>query len=544
METTSGINTDTPQPEPAVPAGVQAAWAVAGFPGELRAASYLVGELAAQYRLIVDILDEQREYALTGVGHDELATLLREKLPVELYQQIDLDSRMNQLVAWGTCNRMQDEALTQSDFLRNRYRYQLTTLGYEINQATKRASAQIDDVSTSATVAPENIVNTLREVIAALEANRPEEAANKLAIIHDIVQNMRQAAATWQSRLAASISEPPSEESVRQQLATILAYADRWGVGVDAYSQAIAGMLPFFHELPAETWRRLALSRMGAQAETEDIEADVERLHRIIDILAHWFTGIEPQSLRLRRQIRDAVTPMLQGQRALLSVGGVVSHKNDLLRLASTLEQADDDTQAWEIWCGATGLFTARHVADRTPESSDPWHESVWEADPIEINQRLRKRGPRTLSGRPPRMVDRSLARRAAQEHARRDQLHTERAIAALRAKSGTALDSWGELDETEAEILLDMLAAAQASAWPPPRFTPASQMAPHEAGSPTPPTNQTPTNQAQHPRRLSALSIDGKWRLNFTPLPGPAAVVRTGEGRLVIPNYMVEFAS
>ena len=130
---------------------------------------------------------------------------------------------------------------------------------------------------------------------------------------------MRQAAATWQSRLAASISEPPSEESVRQQLATILAYADRWGVGVDAYSQAIAGMLPFFHELPVETWRRLALSRMGAQAETEDIEADVERLHRIIDILAHWFTGIEPQSLRLRRQIRDAVTPMLQGQRALLS---------------------------------------------------------------------------------------------------------------------------------------------------------------------------------------------------------------------------------
>ena len=47
METTSGINTDTPQPDPAVPAGVQAAWAVAGFPGELRAASYLVGELAA-----------------------------------------------------------------------------------------------------------------------------------------------------------------------------------------------------------------------------------------------------------------------------------------------------------------------------------------------------------------------------------------------------------------------------------------------------------------------------------------------------------------
>lgn len=513
---------ETTAPTDESAAATSTAWTIAGFPGEIKAAAYLVGELAAQYRLIVDILDEQREYALTGVGHDELATLLREKLPPELYGQIDLDSRMNQLVAWGTCNRMQDEALTQADFLRNRYRYQLTTLGYEINQATKRASAQIDDASTSATVAPENIVNTLGEVIAALEANHPDEAANKLAIIHDIVQNMRQAAATWQSRLAASISEPPSEESVRQQLATILAYADRWGVGVDAYSEAIAGMLPFFHELPSDTWRRLALSRVGAQAEAAQVEADVEGLHRIIDILAHWFTGLEPQSRRLRRQIRDAVTPMLQGQRALLSVGGVVSRKNDLLRLASTLEQASDDAQAWEIWCAATGLFTARHVADRTPEDSDPWHQSVWESEPVQINQRLRKRGPRTLSGRPPRMADRSLARRAAQEHARRDQLHTERAIAALRARSGTELAAWGELDETEAEILLDMLAAAQASAWPP--------------------FHEVPT--AKHPRHLSALSSDGKWRLHFTPLPGPAAVVRTGEGRLVIPNFLVEFAS
>lgn len=533
---------ETPKETETTPAD----WAIAGFPGEIKAAAYLVGELAAQYRVIVDILDEQREFTLTGVGHDELNALLQERLPHELYAQIDLDARMNQLVQWGTCNRIQDEAQTQADFLRNRYRYQLSTLGYEINQATKRATAQVDDASTSATVAPENIVNILQEVIAALRSEQVEDAANKLAIVHDILKNMREAANIWQSRLAASLSEPPSEENVRQRLSTILAYADKWGVGVDAYSEAIAELLPFFEQLPDSEWRRLALTRQGSQASEEHIAADTEQIRKIIEVLAYWFTGTQSQSSCLRRQIRDAVTPMLQGQRALLSVGGVISRKNDILRLATAIEQSVDDRQAWEIWSSATGLFTTRHVADRTPESDDPYHESVWETAPVQINQRLRKRGPRTLQGRAPGMPDRTQARQAALEYARIRQLRTEQAIAKLRARSGTTLDSWEELGQTETEILLDMLSQAQASAWPPVCAVPPSESPADSSPEPLPESLPAGASSPESPGRdtMQALSADGKWRLEFSPVSGPVAVIHTPEGRLVIPNYRVEFVA
>ncbi len=57
-------------------------WQLAGLPGGLRLASYLTASgpgMAAQYRLIVDVLLDQQQQTLTGVPHDTLAALVAER---------------------------------------------------------------------------------------------------------------------------------------------------------------------------------------------------------------------------------------------------------------------------------------------------------------------------------------------------------------------------------------------------------------------------------------------------------------------------------
>ena len=121
--------------------GELSSWDLFATPGEIRAASYLIGSHARQYRLIVDVLAARQEVSLTGVGHDELADLIRARLPqetaAELMEDLNLSDRLASLVSWGTCEAWQDRATTEEEFLRNRYRYQLTEAGAALNQVVR-----------------------------------------------------------------------------------------------------------------------------------------------------------------------------------------------------------------------------------------------------------------------------------------------------------------------------------------------------------------------------------------------------------------------
>src|SRR5260370_2912564 len=57
------------------------AWELAGFPGRLDVAAYLMADQhAAQYRVLVDVLLDAQEHSLTGVGRDELLTSVRDRI--------------------------------------------------------------------------------------------------------------------------------------------------------------------------------------------------------------------------------------------------------------------------------------------------------------------------------------------------------------------------------------------------------------------------------------------------------------------------------
>ncbi|NLE97762.1 MAG: DUF2397 domain-containing protein [Propionibacterium sp.] len=490
-------------------------WALLPLPGAVTAASYLTGSLAKQYRLIVDILDDQRSATLTGVGFDELAALIRGRLPDEhareLLDELALDSRMRQLVEWGTCTSWQDRAESQEDFLRNRYRYQLTEAGSQINAAARAIDAELGTTSTAVLLAPAAIVDRLRGTLEALRVDDPVAAANEFSQVRHTLDAMSAAASEWQTRLAAALGGSPTEAKVTRLLETILAYADAWGSGVDAWTDTIAGLLPDVTGIDDAHWHAMALVRLGSKATADALAATVEEMRGDVDRLALWFTAPTLQAARLRRQIRDAVTPVLRSHRALLAVGGTVSRKADLLRLAGAIEAAPSDDDAWQIWCTATGLYSARHVADEAPEITDPAHVSAWDAPPVSLSRRLRTQGPRSLSGRPPHIVDRRTAREEARRRAQRERADVERAAATLASHSGMPLRDWPPLSAAESELLLDMIAAAR---------------------------NHVADDGTSH-----AISPDGRWNLRYHPADG-SAVIDVPDGRIVLADGIVEFGT
>ena len=499
----------TPQP--------LSAWEVLGLPGPVPAANFLTSPLAQQYRLIVDALAGEQSVSLTGVGHDDLVGLIRDRLPeptsAALIADLNLEARLSQLVSWGTLEAWQDRAETEADFLRNRRRYQLTEAGAFLHRVAVELETEFGPGSTAALMAPGSLADRLTATLAAVTAADFVTASTEYAQVETTLSSMSSSAATWQSKLAAALGGPPEEAGITRLLETILAYVEAWGSGVDAYTTRITEAVPHLEALPDDVWRRLALARVQASAPEHTVAGAVAELIQVTATLRHWFCGSVPQAQRLRRQMRDAVAPVLRSHRTLLAVGGTVSRKADLVRLAHAVEAAPDSASAWRTWADATALFSARHLRVPAPEPDQPWPTSVWDAPPAAVASRLRAQGQRSLAGRAARMPDSAVARAAARRAASVERADLARAEAELAQRSGTALSAWDPLDAVATELFLNLLSTAR--------------------------------NHREADGSMTGLSTDGRWRLRLVPVtPRGSAVLRTPTGRLVVPDARVEITS
>jgi len=492
-------------------------WGLLGLPGQVPPASFLTSANAHQYRLIVRILAEQQAHSLTGVSHADVTRMVHESLPEDqaddLMEAMNLDARLNQLTEWDVVSAWQDQAETEADFLRNRRRYQLTESGAYLFEVATHLESELGQASTAALAAPGMLADHIAVALEALRTTDADAAHRAVADIQNTLKVMAETASIWQSKLAAALGGTPDEGKVIRLLETILAYVDAWGAGVDQYTDPIADNVVILGQVPADVWRRVALARVGATAPDHTIDAVVVELQAVPVTLAQWFCGAWPQARRLRRQMRDAITPVLRSHRTLLAVGGSVSRKADLVRLAHAIEAAPDEATAWDTWATATSLYSARHLTLGAPEVDAPLRTSVWDAPPVPISQRLRTHGHRSLTGRVARMPDLTTARDAARQAAARERADHARAEAEVVQRSGTRLSTWAPLGRMASAFFLELLSAAR---------------------------------DGRQPDGTSAgTSDDGRWTVRLTPTDPPAwAVLHTPDGRLALPDALVEIVS
>lgn len=441
------------------------------LPGQTLVPAYLVSRYAAQYRAIVDVLLIAQETSLTGMSFDDIEQGLRVRL-AELRGEataerllsdpsFNLEGRLDRLFKWQVITRWQEPARTGEDFLRRRDRYQLTPLAAGLHLFWADADTA-EDESSDVTLAPRAIFERLVAFGEAIAERRYPAAANEFQQVSALHHAMARAARGWQRSLAHNLSGAPDETKQESVWQTLLAYVGMWGEQVDVFSPRIASLLTGLDDtLTDQVWRACVRCALPAGSEDTMVAEQAIRWRNTWQALGLWFDGTDGQARRLRRQLRDVVAPWARNTQFLMQSGGVVSRRAELIELASAIDTAPDDAKAWRVWDTAVGGFAARHLLLAADAPDD--HTASWSsAPPAPVTARYREQGPRAVVGRRPRRADFAAGREAARRGRLARQAARNAAEASLRRLSGASLSQWPALEESEFELLLDLLSTAR----------------------------------------------------------------------------------
>lgn len=497
-------------------------WA-AHLPGQELVPAYLVSRLAAQYRVIVEVLLGAQDTSLTGLSFDEVTagvgTHLAERVSAQTADNLltddafSLDARLDRLVKWGVLTRWQDPARTGEDFLRRRDRYQLTPAAARLHAFWTQELASEEDAAADLTLAPRAIHDRLQVFAAAVSDRGYVTAAAEFQQVIVLHHGMAVAARTWQRSLAHALSGGPDPDKQEVLWRTLRAYVGMWGEQVDVHTPRIAALIDeLTPALTESVWRACVRSALADEAADEMIDLQAARWEQTWTALTGWFSGAEGQAGRLRRQLRDLVAPWARNMHILMDTGGVVTRRAELLELAGAIERAPDDEAAWRIWDIAVGVFSARHLllpADAAEDNTQSWMDGP--AAPV--TARFREHGQKATVGVRAKKLDYSAGRAAARRTRAAAAAARAEAEASLRRRSGTRLAEWADLSEPELDLLLELLGVTQ--------------------------------KRPGQPARVGVTG-DGRWRVTLTPVNDGAgsAVLPSPRGRLVTVNWHFQLES
>jgi uncharacterized protein (TIGR02677 family) len=380
-------------------------------------------------------------------------------------------SRLNRLVGWGNLLPSSHTVRVKSieEYQRARSRYQLSPLG-------ERVQRQADEVLSSADAARE----ISRELLGLIN-NGLSSLADRLEGPGGIdVGTARETVATvfaqfWTFR-----------DSVRDFyafLGQVLARYDLDGgeyAGfkdllldyIDSITEEIVLLAPRIERHLQRLWpylpdlaERLRASGLAGAAAEVGVTIRRSHGHDLADwaALRAWFSDVDGRRSEVT-QLRDATMRALQSllanaKRMVRATGHGTSRRRELLRLASWLDAADEDTAA-DLYTSAFGLYSARHLgiaADQ--ESVVPATVSWWPAAAVEVPVALRERGVRAARGRASGLADRGTQRQALIEQAAAEQRH--RVAAAAELLSAAAGLAAVRLSAPAMSLLLELTARA-----------------------------------------------------------------------------------
>ena len=123
-------------------------------------------------------------------------------------------------------------------------------------------------------------------------------------------QAMATTARGWQRTLAHALSGGPDPAKQDLLWTTLRSYIGMWGEQLDVHSPAIAELMRELEPLlTAEVWRACVRAAVDTDMDDELAAAQAQRWVSTWHALAGWFGGRDSQARRLRRQLRDLVSP-------------------------------------------------------------------------------------------------------------------------------------------------------------------------------------------------------------------------------------------
>jgi uncharacterized protein (TIGR02677 family) len=435
----------------------------------LGALRYAVNEEAADYLAIMRLFTG----GISGFLSDQSAAEVTERLA---QQGIELDAdtvdaRLSYLVEHGNLARSprETEARSVKEYLSNRARYQLTQRGELVHRQIEELLGHTEAAREVSSEMLGGILAGLDDLDgitgAALAETDSDDIARRIVTLFAQFERLVDSTRQFYTYLSQVLSRFDLGRDEFQVFKTaLLDYLQRFVDEISRHMPQIADRLRSVERHVPELCARANAGQRLVGVDGSTAKRAMGLAPQDWQSMHAWFVGSAGRGSdadHVRTLATGAMRSLLVNLRRL--AGGAdreQSRYGDLVNLARWFDESDDRT-AHELWAAAFGLYSARHLAFRADDDSDPVPATAswWHTPVASVPVTLRKTGDRTARGRAGAKEDFAAAKRARIAERRRAQEQHAAALREIAAHAGR-LDH-AHLSDQARTVLLDLYSRA-----------------------------------------------------------------------------------
>ncbi|MBA4493431.1 TIGR02677 family protein [Paenactinomyces guangxiensis] len=361
---------------------------------------YLTESKAHNYRSIITYFYQQHERLLPFIYPEEIYLFLKEIKDYSHYTEEELYRDLDQLVAWGNLERIQETGRFQSieEFKKKKFIYQLKPKAVEIERML-RTVLQIDD-GMSGSLDPtlferlyKRIVELTNRVGGVYEIrNRKAEEVRMLwNDIHGDFRKLRDDASDYFNRLKSQQIEEKMKvidylqfkEAVTEYLRNFMTRLQKTAMQLE---RVIEDVDLFFLDIVAEKLVEYEkyIPRFDESPPTK--EQFLTEITKQWDAFRGWFLGNEKGESYielLQKRTNETIGRMVRFVQRL----GEIQHphksrRHDYLHLAKWFADVDTIEEAHRLSACVFGVPDVRHFSIQEPKETESIDREVWDLSP------------------------------------------------------------------------------------------------------------------------------------------------------------------
>jgi uncharacterized protein (TIGR02677 family) len=437
---------------------------------------FTTSENAELHTAVMQVLwdaNEQLETALTI--DDVLARLPAAGWLGELGDE-QVGGALTQLARWGLLDATQNHAAhyaSAAEYERKNLLYALTRKGEAALEGISHALTRLGESGALQTAVLAAIADRLDDLYRLLTGDTWDDQVvfARLMELEAHLDALRTGTRQFNSDLQRLLRDDAADLATFHEVkAKTVAYLEEYVTDLDQRRQRIADAVARVESLGVGVLHRRALAgaNLHSVRGADPAPAWLAQREARWEGLRRWFRPLDGEPARID-ELREVA------QRAIISLLRVLellresrrrqsSIAADFRTLARWFAAAPSEADAHRLFNAAFGLWPARHahLAADDPEgtpASTPWGE----APPVPVSPLLRTHGRSEKFGATARLRDTTELRRRRQAEAARQRAELEAAWRQLATNGAVRLSSFGALDHSTFERLLELLGRALA---------------------------------------------------------------------------------
>lgn len=365
---------------------------------------YLTADNVARYRLIMRCFYENHSKLKYWLKPEEVYLGVSSWNLLDDYTLEQCQRDLDVLTDWRNLTSSHDGGRASSieEYLRKRYRYQITPYAIEIERMLESLENVQGYGGSLEPTLLERIVGYIRSIA---EHAWTFETGEALQLWRDLQSAFRTLHENASDYLASLQTTRAEELMVTEQFLvfkdTLTNYLKNFMLGLQKYGAQVEGLI---RRGDANKWRTFLTAVVEAELRMPTLDAVLsaqERLeHRLEEwtILTQWFVGSDSEEsdvVFLERATKDTIGRMVRYAIAIQEKQRLgISRRRELDYLGQWFLRLESTEDAHKLGAAVYGLMKPRHFQGEPQRSSDSADLSMWDEAPTvrELNSRSRVR--------------------------------------------------------------------------------------------------------------------------------------------------------